>query len=89
MHIIRFLGMVALCYFFGFILDYSINHLIIGQYCQVLWPNQCLIPSTVDHWLTAGTILLVIPASVFVFTSWFINSKRCLSIIFGWLLVAS
>ncbi len=88
MHIIRFLGMVALCYLYGFIFDFSINHLIVGQYCELLWSNKCLITTTVDHWLTVGTILVVIPASLFVFASWVINSQRRLSTIFGWLLVA-
>jgi len=85
-----FIFLLLLCNVYGLAFDLIAAGSTVGIYCGLLGAQPCLLPPPVDYWLSAVTLLLILPAACCKLAHWFFDGARLLksTAFLGLLLVA-
>lgn len=86
MRILNFSSLLLVVIIYGLVFDATINSMTVGQICDLLVQNSCLIPTQVDRWLTIAGVLFIAPVGCIALINWLMDRRR-LSTLFGWLIV--
>lgn len=82
-----FLLVVSIGLLYGLAFDSAINSMHSGQICSYLSDSSCLIPQSMDRWITIVGLFVLAPLSFIGVSHWFLSSRRRVGALFGWIFV--
>lgn len=71
-----FVSSVLLCNLYGLAFDMVAANRAGGIVCDLLGAESCLLSQTADYWLSAVTLLLILPAASLALANWFSSGLR-------------